>query len=245
MEEKNKNNGLIIALIVFIVISLILGGFIIYDKVLNKDNNNEVTENENSSTTNNDKTDNAQNSEINLTSEEAFKLIESKRKSLKYDTWSTLNAKVLYKGDNNYYWVTYTEANVDGYKSSLGVIFHYENGEWNFELPGFSAHGDLSQYNFVEVNNSEYFELNDDLAFALIEGKRRSLGYNTWTTGSAKVIKKGDNNYYWITYIEKNNDGYESSLGVIVHYENGEWNFELPGFSAHGDLSQYNFVDIN
>ncbi len=230
MEEKSKNNGLIIALIIFIVISLVLGGFIIYDKVLNN------------------KTNDTHNTEANLTSEQAFKMIESKRKNLNYDTWSTLNAKVIKKGDNNYYWVTYTEANIDGYNSSLGVIFHYENGEWKFEIPGFSGTTEdaMSKYNFVNFSSTEYFELNDDLAYTLIEGKRRELGYNTWTTGSAKVIKKGDNNYYWVTYTEKNNDGYDSSLGVIFHYENGKWKFEIPGFSGTTEeaMSKYNFVDV-
>lgn len=144
MEEKSKNKGLIIALIVFVIISLILGGFIIYDKVLNNDN----------SSPNNNKIDNVQNAEINLTSEQAFKMIESKRKSLNYDTWSTLNAKVLKKGDNNYYWVTYTEANIDGYDSALGIIFHYENDEWKFEIPGFSGTTEdaMTKYNFVDIN---------------------------------------------------------------------------------------------
>ena len=249
MEEKSKNNGLIIALIVFIVISLVLGGFIIYDKVLNKNNNshsNEVIENGNTST--NNKTNETQNTEVNLTSEQAFKMIESKRKNLNYDTWSTLNAKVIKKGDNNYYWVTYTDANIDGYNSSLGVIFHYENGLWKFEIPGFSGTTEdtISKYNFVDVSSTEYFELNDDLAYTLIEGKRRELGYNTWTTGSAEVIKKGDNNYYLVTYTEKNNDGYDSSLGVIFHYENGEWEFNIPGFSGTTEdaMSKYNFVDV-
>ena len=177
-------------------------------------------------------------------------MIESKRKSLNYDTWSTVSAKVLMKGDNNYYWVTYTDANIDGYYSSqLGVIFHYENGEWKFEIPGFSGttEDEIAKYNFVDINSSEYFELNDNLAFTLIEGKRRELGYNTWTTGSAKVIKKGDNNYYWVTYTEKNNNGYDSTLGVIFHYENGKWKFEIPGFSGttEDEMTKYNFVDIN
>ena len=155
MEEKSKNNGLIIALIIFIVISLALGGFIIYDKVLNKNNNshsNEVIGNGNTST--NNKTNEIQNTETNLTSEQAFKMIESKRKNLNYDTWSTLNAKVIKTGDNNYYWVTYTDANIDGYYDiSLGVIFHYENGEWEFEIPGFSGTTEdaMSKYNFVDV----------------------------------------------------------------------------------------------
>jgi hypothetical protein len=250
MEEKRNNKGLIIALIIFIVISLVLGGYIVYDKVLKTENNsqsNEVIEKENTST--NNKTDNTQKTEINLTSEQAFKLIESKRKESNGDNWSTLKAKVLEKGDNNYYFVTYTQANLDGYDSPLGVIFHYEDGEWKFELPGMSGRTEelISKYNFIDVSSEEYFELNDDLAYILIEGKRRELGYNTWTTESAKVIKKGDDNYYWVTYTDRNNDGNKTTLGVIFHYENGKWEFELPGFSGttEDEMSKYNFKDIN
>ena len=250
MEEKNKNKGLIIALIVSIIISLLLGGYIVYDKVLNKNSNpqsNEVKDNENTST--NNKKEEPQDVEVNLTSEEAFKLIESKRKKSNGDNWSTLKAEVLEKGDNNYYWVGYTQADLDGYDSPLGVIFHYEDGEWKFELPGMSGRTEelISKYNFTDVSSEEYFELNDDLAYILIEGKRRELGYNTWTTESAKVIKKGDDNYYWVTYTERNNDGNKTPLGVIFHYENGKWKFELPGFSGTttDTIEKYNFVDIN
>ena len=253
MEEKNNNNGLVIALIIFIVISLVLGGYICFDKFIkNKDNNTNITNSNNSNTENVTSTEkennDSQSVQTNLTSEQAFKLIESKRKDLKYDTWSTLNAKVIKKGNNNYYWVTYTEANIDGYDSTLGVIFHYENDKWEFSIPGFSGttEDDMAKYNFVDVNSPEYFELNNDLAYTLIEGKRRELGYNTWTTGSAKVIKKGDNNYYWVTYTEKNNDGYDSTLGVIFHYENGKWEFSIPGFSGTTEdaMAKYNFVDV-
>lgn len=243
MEEKNKNTGLIISLIFFIIVSIGLGGYICYDKFIA--NNNDNT---NVSNTKNKEKENHPFEEVSLTSEQAFKLIESKRENLKYDTWSTLNARVTQKGDNNYYYVTYTEANIDGYESSLGIIFHYENGEWNFELPGFSgtSQEEMDKYNFVGVNSSEYFELNDNLAFTLIEGKRRDLGYDTWKTSKAQVLKKGDNNYYYITYTESNNDGYDSELAIIFHYENGKWNFEIPGSSGFTKdfIEKYNFVDI-
>ena len=37
MEGKSKNTGLIIVLVIFIMISLGLGGFIVYDKLINND----------------------------------------------------------------------------------------------------------------------------------------------------------------------------------------------------------------
>ena len=39
--EGKKNNGLIIALIIFIIITVVLGSFIIYDKTLNNQNKND------------------------------------------------------------------------------------------------------------------------------------------------------------------------------------------------------------
>ncbi len=46
MEEKKSNRGLVIALVLFIVLSLGLGGYIVYNQFLNepKDNSNEVSE---------------------------------------------------------------------------------------------------------------------------------------------------------------------------------------------------------
>jgi hypothetical protein len=253
MEEKNRRKGLIVALIIFIVISLVLGGYICFDKFIKNKNSNTNIPNSNNANAENvtsfeNENNDSEGAQVNLTSEQAFKLIESKRKSLKYDTWSTLDAKVIKKGDNNYYLVTYTEANIDGYYSTVGVIFHYENGQWEFSIPGFSGTTEdaMAKYNFVDVNGSEYFELNNDLAYTLIEGKRRELGYDTWSTLDAKVIKKGDNNYYLVTYTEANIDGYYSTVGVIFHYENGQWEFSIPGFSGTTEdaMAKYNFVDV-
>ncbi len=47
MEEKKSNRGLVIALVLFVVLSLGLGGYIVYSQILNqpKDNSNEVSKN--------------------------------------------------------------------------------------------------------------------------------------------------------------------------------------------------------
>lgn len=41
---EKKNTGLIVVLVIFIILSLALGGFILYDKVLSNDNTNETKE---------------------------------------------------------------------------------------------------------------------------------------------------------------------------------------------------------
>ncbi|MBE5806557.1 MAG: hypothetical protein E7313_07645 [Clostridiales bacterium] len=60
MEDKSKNTGLIIALVIFIIISLVLGGFIVYDKIINNDTEStKITEkesNEQTTTTDNEQT---------------------------------------------------------------------------------------------------------------------------------------------------------------------------------------------
>ena len=138
-------------IVILSVLVIGLGSYIVFDKVIN----NKTQEQKNSAEQNEKNSSNQSNqsAEITLTSEQAFKLIETKRKSLNYDTWSTLKAKVLKKGDNNYFYVTYTEANVDGGNSPLSVIFHYENGNWNFDLPGFSGTTEqlYKKYNFVDI----------------------------------------------------------------------------------------------
>lgn len=50
MEEK-KNTGLVVALVIFIMISLGLGGFICYDKLMNKEPNTESTQKTNENNT--------------------------------------------------------------------------------------------------------------------------------------------------------------------------------------------------
>ena len=81
--------------------------------------------------------------EINLTDEQAFELIENKRKSLGIDTWVASEVRVLKRGkrgdDNNYFYVEYVEENVDGSRSPLKLFFHYVEGGWEFSVPGFSG----------------------------------------------------------------------------------------------------------
>ena len=98
----------------------------------------------------------------------------------------------------------------------------------------------------IDVDSDDEIKLSDTEAQTLIESKRQELGYDTWTTGVAKVIKKGDDNYYWVVYEEKNNDGYTSELNVIFHYEDGSWVFSIPGFSGTTaeTIEKYNFKDL-
>lgn len=98
----------------------------------------------------------------------------------------------------------------------------------------------------IDVDSDDEIKLSDTEAQTLIESKRQELGYDTWTTGVAKVTKKGDDNYYWVVYEEKNNDGYTSELNVIFHYEDGSWVFSVPGFSGTTAeiVEEYNFKDL-
>ena len=98
----------------------------------------------------------------------------------------------------------------------------------------------------IDVDSDNEIKLSDTEAQTLIESKRQELGYNTWTTGVAKVTKKGDDNYYWVVYEEKNNEGYTSELNVIFHYEDGDWVFSIPGFSGTTaeTIEKYNFKDL-
>ena len=97
----------------------------------------------------------------------------------------------------------------------------------------------------IDVDSDNEIKLSDTEAQTLIESKRQELGYDTWTTGTAKVTKKGDNNYYWVVYEEKNNDGYVSDAFAIIHYENGSWILDSFGFTGVSEgITKYNFKDL-
>ena len=89
---------------------------------------------------------------VELSSELAMKLINSKRKLAGDDTWTASNVRIVYKGDDNYYYVVYQENSNSGDTNVLGVIFHFDGKSWNFELPGNSTLTEdvISKYNFQE-----------------------------------------------------------------------------------------------
>lgn len=125
-----------------------------------------------------------------------------------------------------------------------------QNSKNNTQSSGTSSDGsdDDSTTTGSDSDNTEVptVKLTDARAKDLIEQKRESLGYNTWTTGMARLTMRGDNYYYLVAYTQVESDGTTTELSTIFHYENGEWVFDLPGSSGYTAdyLEQYNFRSI-
>lgn len=183
-----------------------------------------------------------------LTSKDAFKLIDKRKNKLNYAGWDITSAMIKAKGDNNTYWVVYTCYNYSGYENTLGVIFRLENNTWKFDIPGFTGltNATIKKYNFVDVVSDQYVELSDSLAHKLIDSKRKLLNDNTWSLSNVSVSHKGYNNSYYVNYQRNYIDGSKDNLGVVFYFDGKGWKFEFPGyFTLTADLiRQYGFQEI-
>ena len=89
-------------------------------------------------------------------------------------------------------------------------------------------------------------EMSIELAYGILNKyKNENLPDVNWYIGKVELIAHGDNNTYWVSYEEKNLDGYTETVGAIIEYKNGKWTTNLPGFSGISDeeTSKYNFVN--
>lgn len=123
MEEKSKNTGLIVGLVIFIIISLGLGGFIVYDKLINNDSENtKITEED--------------TNEKNTKTEE--------QATTKKDTYQVLElapvggTAVVYNG----------EVYVNVYDSTPNIDNIYGNGKYQTLI---NTRNNYKEYNFGEL----------------------------------------------------------------------------------------------
>ena len=86
------------------------------------------------------------NTLVDIDSNEARELIESKRKASNDDTWSTGTVRIAGKSKDGYYWISYEEIKSDGATAELTMLFHRENGAWIFEAP--SSDYDFNKHDF-------------------------------------------------------------------------------------------------
>ena len=123
MEGKSKKTGLIIVLVIFIMISLGLGGFIVYDKLINNDTEStKITEkesNEQTITTDNEKT----------TKKDAYQVLELAPVG---------GIAVVYNG----------EVYVNVYDSTPNIDNIYGNGKYQTLI---NTRNNYKEYNFGEL----------------------------------------------------------------------------------------------
>ncbi|MBQ9658209.1 MAG: hypothetical protein IJV31_05525 [Clostridia bacterium] len=219
---------------------------------------NKVSETINSSgnTTNSEKksSNNTTTSTNKMSIELAYGILNKyKNEKLSDANWYIGKVKLIAHGDNNTYWVSYEEKNLDGYTTSVGAIIEYKDGKWTTDLPGLSGTSDeeMSKYNFVNYNNENLeetgTEMNLELAYGILNKyKAENLPNDArWYITDVKMVAHGDNNTYWVSYEDYNLDGYKEGAGAIIEYKNGKWTTDLPGFSGTSDeeMSKYNFVN--
>ena len=209
----------------------------------------------NSNTSNNIASDNKNSETVNdMSVELAYGILNKyKNENLSDVNWYIGKVKMIAHGDDNTYWVSYDEVNLDGYIATVGAIIKYKNGKWITDLPGFSGTSDeeMSKYNFVNYNNENLEESNKEMSIELAYGilnkyKAENLPDDArWYITDVKLVAHGDNNTYLVSYEDYNLDGYEESAATIIQYKDGKWTTDLPGFTGTSDeeMSKYNFVN--
>ena len=175
-EKKTNQIGISTIFLIFAIIVIVIMGYFVYkfytektfsNKEIERLNNqlnqlegqiNTIKENINTSTNDTDSDNQKDNNNKvgtndKMTLELAYGILNKyKNEELPDAKWFITNVKLIAHGNNNTYWVSYEDYNLDGnYTESAGTIIEYKNGEWTTELPGFSGISDekISEYNFV------------------------------------------------------------------------------------------------
>ena len=160
--EKDKKYNVVLGLMIFFFV-IIVGVCLAFglgiitigkDKNLNSEAGSTNTNVVNQSVTNNTskKTTDEEKEVDEMTVELAYGILNKyKNEKLPDARWYIGKVKLVAHGDNNSYWVSYEEENLDGYTTTVGAIIQYKNGEWITELPGFSGISQelINKHNFV------------------------------------------------------------------------------------------------
>ena len=268
MEDKKNYKTILLPILIIVIIVMAVYIYIAKAKsdskiknleanIVNMQNTiNELQIKTNTSSNTSATVENQTNSESlnNMSTELAYGILNKyKNENLSDTNWYIGKTKLIAHGDNNTYWVSYEECNLDGYTETVGAIIEYKDGKWTTHLPGFSGISDetMSKYNFVNYTNENLDELNKTMNIELAWGiltkyKAEKLPDDAkWYITDVKLIAHGDNNTYWVSYEECNLDSYTESVGAIIEYKDGKWATHLPGFSGISDetISKYNFVN--
>ena len=163
MKEKKKVSLSTILLVIILVVSIIMG-YLLYkshnEKINVKEDNEKLSNQVNNLETELNKLKETYESssdelvsKYEMTEELACGILNKyKKENLPDANWYIEEVELIAHGDNNTYWVVYTDYNLDGYEESAGTIIEYKDGKWTTTLPGFTGvNADEldKQYNFV------------------------------------------------------------------------------------------------
>ena len=268
MEDKKNHKTFFLFILIIVIIVMAVYIYIAKTKSDNKIKNletnivnmqttiNELQNKNNTSSNTNSTVKNQTYSEPlnNMSTELAYGILNKyKNENLPDTNWYIGKTKLIAHGDNNTYWVSYEECNLDGYTETVGAIIEYKDGKWSTDLPGFSGISDetVNKYNFVNYTNENLDELNKTMNIELAWGiltkyKAEKLPDDAkWYITDVKLVAHGDNNAYLVSYDDYNLDGYKETTSTIIEYKDDKWTTHLPGFSGISDetISKYNFVN--
>ena len=153
--------------------------------------------------------------------------------------------------DNSYRFAQNDIYKIDGtlIKTINGVYEEYDDTTKTFIFHSAPVSVSYFRYRWNPTVFETIAPLDDGLAELLIENKIRELSITSWTASDVKVVQKGDNNSYLVSYVENNNDGSKNTLSTIIQYDvdASEWKFDLPGSNGYtSDIyEKYNFKPVN
>lgn len=176
MENQKTNKGLVVLLVIFIVLILVLGGFILYDKVLS-DKNSDVNNNSNSVTDNNTTETTIDNVEIK----------NSEVKELYNYVQASLNSNYVCLG---YFYQNPFKNHTLEDKISLVLINYASNYKKKID-DKFLNKLPIDKQEFIKVNSEYYINATDvingmKLIFDInIQNFTNDDNYGTWTYNSS------------------------------------------------------------
>lgn len=176
MENQKNNKGLVVLLVIFIILTLVLGGFILYDKVLS-DKNSDVNNNSNSVTDNNTTETTIDNVEIK----------NSEVKELYNYVQASLNSNYVCLG---YFYQNPFKNHTLEDKISLVLINYASNYKKKID-DNFLNKLPIDKQEFIKVNSEYYINAIDvingmKLIFDInIQNFTNDDNYGTWTYNSS------------------------------------------------------------
>ena len=221
METSKNNTGLIILLVIFIMISLFLGGFIVYDKFTTKDESKEVTTEDKTTKEDNNVVSNDSYQVLGLAPIGGYAVVYKNEVYVNvYDTTSNIDA--VY-GTNKYQTLIKTRNNYQEYSFGNLKISSGAADELNKWLK-------LNISNVESIYNNEYgqalSEVNPKYGLILITTSKEVyyISIDSLISGNATPVKLNYSNvqkvvtettYAYTTYLV-NSNGEKTDINALI-----------------------------
>ena len=196
MEERNNNTGLVVLVTVLVMLVLVLAGFIVYDKVINKTNEPNTEENNKE---NNDSNDNITYTDYDL--DDAKKLVDKY-----YYNWGDFGSTTFEKmDDNDKMYLAYVQLNKNEFTFANCKNLYGNNSN--------ATRTDYGEYNIFILNNEHV--CNDESKF--ISYEKINNVYKTLFGSSNNMPRKAFGlGFDAIDYVD-------NGFVILDFYGGGDW----------------------